>query len=444
MRFFLLTFLVLWVPLSLSALPPQGRTKFREHPAAKVELGRLLFFDKILSGNRNISCATCHHPLNATGDGLPLGIGQGGRGLGLARSLENISLTEFETKHRIPRNAPALFNLGAEEFRVLFHDGRVEKNIWFTGGFRTPAGEDTPLGLESTLAAQALFPPTSAEEMAGHPGENPIADAAAEKRLAGPGGVWDLLAQRLRANDDYVAHFRAAFPDLIEAPEDIHFVHAANAIAAFEANAFRSDRAPYDHFMAGDLDCLSPNALSGMQLFFGKAQCARCHSGPFQTDHRFHALAMPQIGPGKGDGPGGAHDFGREQVTRDEKDRFRFRTPSLRNVTLTAPYGHCGTFQTLEETIRHHLSPARSLASFQASELPMPNTGTCQSDDCEILHLPSEVKALADRAEIQPVSLTDEELADLVSFLHCLTDPNAGRLAEVIPLSVPSGLPIYD
>ena len=93
-------------------------------PAAQVELGRLLFFDKILSGNRNIACATCHYPKHATADGLALGIGEGGVGLG-----------------RISRNSPSLANLGAKEFSRLFHDGRVEadpKGPW-ASGFWTPA-----------------------------------------------------------------------------------------------------------------------------------------------------------------------------------------------------------------------------------------------------------------------------------------------------------------
>ena len=135
-------------------------------PAAQVELGRLLFFDKILSGNRNIACATCHHPKHATADGLALGIGEGGVGLG-----------------RIPRNSPSLANLGAKEFSRLFHDGRVEadpKGPW-ASGFWTPAGGQLPEGLDNALAAQAMFPVTSDVEMAGGP---PISSASARRRCA--------------------------------------------------------------------------------------------------------------------------------------------------------------------------------------------------------------------------------------------------------------------
>ena len=88
-----------------------------------------------------------------------------------------------------------------------------------------------------------------------------------------------------------------------------------------------------------------------MRLFYGKADCASCHSGAFQTDHDFHAIAMPQLGPGKGDGFRGREDFGRERVTGDPTDRFRFRTPTLRNVALTGPWGHTGAYATLEAVV---------------------------------------------------------------------------------------------
>ncbi len=149
--------------------------------AAKVELGKQLFFDKILSGNLNISCATCHHPFAGTGDGLSLSVGEGGRGLGVTRDNGAGSDAVHE---RVPRNAPALFNLGAREFTHLFHDGRVQPNPVFPRRHRV-AGElrNLPDGLDNALAVQAMFPVTSATEMAGQAGENPIADAAAAGNL---------------------------------------------------------------------------------------------------------------------------------------------------------------------------------------------------------------------------------------------------------------------
>lgn len=109
--------------------------------AGKVELGRLLFFDKILSGNFNVSCASSHHPLGATGDGLSLPVGEGGVGLGVTR---NNGVGSSAVHERVPRNAPPLFNLGVREFRVMFHDGRVAVDHSQPSGFLSPAGDALP------------------------------------------------------------------------------------------------------------------------------------------------------------------------------------------------------------------------------------------------------------------------------------------------------------
>ncbi|HMB69307.1 MAG TPA: DUF2938 family protein, partial [bacterium] len=271
-------------------------------PKAQVELGRLLFFDKVLSGNRNIACATCHHPRHATSDGLSLPLGEGGAGLGPERRLPG---PEHAVLDRVPRHSQALFNVGAREYTSMFADGRVEDDPEgsFAGGFRTPAREDLPEGLGNVLAAQAMFPVTSAVEMSGAKGENQVATAAALDRLHGPNGVWELLAGRLREIAEYVDLFRAAFPRQVRDGGDITFVLAANAIAAFETVAFRSDGSPFDAYLrSGDPSVLGEAAERGWRLFYGRARCAECHSGRFQSDQRFHAIAVPQIGPGKGDG----------------------------------------------------------------------------------------------------------------------------------------------
>ncbi|MDA7658028.1 cytochrome-c peroxidase, partial [Verrucomicrobia bacterium] len=153
-----------------------------------------MFFDKVLSGNQNISCATCHHPLHATSDGLSLPFGEGPKGLGPDRGPGRT--TEEAVHTRIPRNSPALFNKGAKEFVRMFHDGRVEVDVkgYYEGGFITPAKWKLPKGLDNALAAQAMFPVTSPDEMAGHKGENDVADAISLARAAGPKGAWALLS----------------------------------------------------------------------------------------------------------------------------------------------------------------------------------------------------------------------------------------------------------
>ena len=449
-----------------------------EPSPAKVELGRLLFFDKILSGNRNISCATCHHPRHATTDGLALSLGEGPRGLGPERRPGN-SLAE-SVHGRVPRNSPALFNLGAREFTRLFHDGRVEAdpNHYYEGGFITPAKWKLPPGLESLLAAQAMFPPTSREEMAGQKGENPIADAAALNNAAGPGGVWELLALRLRSVPEYVARFQEAFPERITSAEEITFVEAANALAAFQAQAFRSDESPFDRYLRGDRNALTGAQLRGAHLFYGEAGCADCHAGKFQTDHDFHAIAMPQIGPGKGDGQDGGYwrasgekgfleDFGRSRVTGRSKDDYKFRTPSLRNVALTGPWGHAGAYDSLEDVVRHHLAPESALDSYQPSPgllAPIGRVAELTAQGSKLQHrwidssrLPNFVlrdtwvqnspklrEQIAQANELPARTFSDRQVADLVAFLHSLSDPSVRHLTSLVPREVPSGLPVDD
>jgi cytochrome c peroxidase len=413
--------------------------------AAKVELGKNLFFDKVLSGNLNISCATCHHALTDTGDGLALPVGEGGVGLGIARNTGSGADLIHE---RVPRNAPPVFNLGAQDFNVMFHDGRIENDPLQPSGFLNPAGDDLPPGLENVLAVQAMFPVTSPAEMAGQPGENPQADAASTGMLAGPGGVWDLIARRLQDIPEYVELFMAGYPQTITQPADITYVHAANAIAAFEADAWRADNSPFDRFLRGTKTALSGTQKHGMRLFYGKAGCAECHTGKFMTDNRFHAIAMPQIGPGKGDNQAGyfdgLDDFGRERVTGMPADRFRFRTPTLRNVALTAPYGHAGAYDSLAAVVQHHLDPVDSLYSYDQSQAKLPPHPELDEHDFTLMNDPARLAAIADASELGRTRLRPGEFQDLMDFLHALTDPASLDLRNDAPFTVPSGLPVAD
>jgi cytochrome c peroxidase len=409
---------------------------------AKVELGRQLFFDKILSGNLNISGATCHHPFAGTGDGLSLPVGEGGRGLGVTRDTGSGVDAVHE---RVPRNAPALFNLGASEFARMFHDGRVQLNPLMPGGIESPAGFDLPEGLDNPLAAQAMFPVTSGTEMAGQEGENAIADAAAAGDLAGPNGVWSQLAERLRGVDGYVQQFKATFDD-VQSADDITFVHAANAIAAYEATNWRADNSPFDRFLRGDRWTMSASAIVGMRIFYSeeKGNCASCHSGIFQTDHSFRAIAMPQVGPGKGDGAWGYEDFGRERVTGNVSDRYRFRVPSLRNVAQTAPYGHSGAFDTLEAVVRHHLDTVSSQQYYDASQVVMPSRPDLDARDLAAASDPNVLVSIERANELGPVTLSTREIRQLTDFLHALTDPAMLDMRSDVPRSVSSGMPLAD
>jgi len=406
---------------------------------AKVALGKQLFFDKILSGNQNISCATCHHVLTDTGDGLSLPIGEGGNGLGVTR---DTGIGRDAVHARVPRNAPPVFMLGSTEVRRIYHDGRVELNADFPSGFRTPAGMDLPDDLENLLAAQAMFPVQSATEMAGQVGENPVADAVAMGDLAGPNGVWAQLAARVAGVPGYVSQMGAVYG---VGAQDITFSHVANAIAAFEVAAWRADRSRYDAFLAKDMSALSNSERNGERLFFGKAGCGNCHSGELLSDMEFHAIGMPQIGPGKGNGIWGYEDWGRYLVTQNPADMFKFRTPPLRNVALTAPYGHAGAYDTLEEVVRHHLDPITELYNYDCeAEIVVPSRPDLDLQDCLAMNDASAVSAIAAANELQPVVLTDDEFSDLIDFLHALTDTRSVDLRADMPRSTPSGLSVIE
>jgi len=256
--------------------------------------------------------------------------------------------------------------------------------------------------------------------------------------------VWDLLAKRLRQNAHYVRLFKAAFPQIIYDANDITLVAAANAIAAFEAVTFRSDNSPFDRYLRGDTAALSEAAKQGMALFYGKAQCAQCHAGVLQTDHQFYAIGIPQIGPGKGDGPDGRDDFGRERVTGKSVDRYRFRTPSLRNVALTGPWGHDGAYAELQAVVRHHIKPNQALNRYQTQQALLPSRDDLDAIDFIAHGDPARRQALRRAIELPKAHLTEPEIEALLSFLQALTGPKVANLRNQIPMHVPSGLPVFD
>ena len=181
-----------------------------------------------------------------------------------------------------------------------------------------------------------------------------------------------------------------------------------------------------------------------MHLFYGSAGCSGCHGGALQTDHSFHAIAMPQIGPGKGDGPSGREDFGRERVSGDPADRYRFRVPSLRNIALTAPYGHSGAYNTLDAVVYHHLNPLEALENYDRSQVRMPRRPDLDIYDGYAMDDPSIKAAIAAANELPPVELRESDIRALIEFLHALTDTSALDLRSDVPAFVPSGLSVAD
>lgn len=377
------------------------------------DLGQLLNFDPILSGNQDISCATCHHPFMNTGDARHLPLGTGGQELGLARVGGGL----------VPRNAPPLFNLHAYE--TIFWDNRIDQS---KAQIFTPGDEDLTPAIRETwefgiVSAQAMFPVTSHTEMRGEVGENPIANAKNKAEL------WELLTQRVLAVPEYRARLTQAYPG----QEDFNFGHIANALAAFEIDAFAQAQSPWQRYLNGDAHALSQAQIQGALTFFDSG-CAECHSGPLFSDFKVHNTGLAPVGPGKGMGESGLEDWGRMNVTGAFEDKFRFRTAPLVNVELTGPYGHAGQFNTLREYLEHYQDPEKSFNTY---------------DTCLRVHsyepllwfilAPSSEQILSTIDE-KVLALKPFEIDQILDFLGALTDPAAKDLSHIIPASVPSEL----
>jgi cytochrome c peroxidase len=254
----------------------------------KVELGRLLFFDPILSDDNTLSCAHCHHPHLGFSDGLPRSRGRGGVGAGRERT-GGIELT---------RGAPSLWNTVYNHRQ--FWDGRA-----------------------AHLEEQARMVITTPEEVNADPAE---------------------LVRELKAIPEYRALFDKAFGG--KDGESITFKNITYAIAAFQRTLV-SFNSRFDRYAAGDGSALSPQEKRGLKLFLSpKTRCNECHGIPTFANRDFKVIgvpnpndgpadvAKPEAARGRGGGPNGA-----------------FKIPTLRNIALTAPYMHNGVFETLEEVL---------------------------------------------------------------------------------------------
>jgi cytochrome c peroxidase len=346
----------------------------------KVELGRLLFWDPILSGHQDVACATCHHPDFAWADGRELSLGAGAVGLGPARV--DVS------GGRIPivrRNSPTILNVA---FNGL-DDNRRRRS--FDGTAASVDQASAPMFWDRrarSLETQALEPLKAMEEMRG---------------TAYPEGeAVDTVVARLRAIPEYVARFQAAFGE----GSPIDASRLAQAIAAFERSQVAMS-SPFDRFRAGDRGALTEQQRRGLETF-DEVGCDRCHEGPVFSDFDLEAEGVaehPLLGePDRGDG------------------RFRFRTPSLRNVALTAPYMHNGTLATLEDVLRFY--------DEGRSRNPNVSDAGGRRRDEGVARLSQSFRRVDDMSE--------NEMRDIIAFLESLTDRDFDR---TIPARVPSGLP---
>ncbi|MDF1810685.1 MAG: cytochrome c peroxidase [Verrucomicrobiales bacterium] len=428
----------------------------------KIELGQALFFDPVLGGNRDVSCATCHHPKTATGDARSRAVGtkayaDGGKRMPDGLRLMKVSgrdpvLVGFDLNRAAhpftPRNSPEIFNRGDSEWINMFWDGRIheyEPGRFALNSMRLTKSEGLyqvtmPDDVESVLAAQAMVPVLSNDEMRGTKGQTDSVGAHNEVgQILGQNerDIWVALMNRLLSIEGYRELFSRAYPG--RALESLEFSAVGNAIAAFEIDAFTLRDSPWDKFLEGDDSALNEEQLAGASLFYGRARCSTCHSGRLMTDQKMHNIGVIPIGPGPDENEDA--DYGvthRSNAGLDQK--YAFRTPPLRNVELTSPYMHNGAYDSLEASVRHHLNPVYHLENYDVKRLEPEFRGAVHNSR-EIIEdvkktMPVELK--------MPTYLTDAEVDQLLAFLRALTSPSALNLDHTIPESVPSGLKLVD
>ena len=386
---------------------------------ALVKLGQALAFDPILGGNRNVACMTCHVPAFALGDAKELSVGEGGDGFGPSRTHPQGTL--------IPRNAPPFFNLAT--MRHLFWDGRVE--LTAPGHVSTPAGNQVTPAMQrrfefGAISAIGMFPVTNRAEMRGLSG-NELAEIPDDDNPA----IWRGLMRRLGEIPRYRRMFRQAYPD--RTFEELTFADASNAIGGFLVDAGYSANTPWDRFLRGNDRALTRAQLDGANTFMA-LKCSTCHSGALLTDDDFHNVVVAQIGPGQGDGPSLHDDFGRMRVTGNAADRYRFRTTPLRNVELTGPYGHDGAIRDLRTFIEHYSESDAKLLAFDPMSLDPSLQGTLVANAPGLL--------LQRDTLLDGVVLTPDLVDKLMAYMSALTDEAARDLTQMVPLRVPSGLPV--
>lgn len=408
-----------WGVIPIGEMPPQD--------SDVVALGRALFFDPILSGNRDISCGTCHDPALAMGDGMSLGVGTGFTGEGAAR-------LPGAGRQFLPRSVPSLLNQGLRAYQV-FWDGRVSG--FGTGPFDTPVGNALPSGLDNIVAAQAMLPVLSRQEMRGSAGDldrfgnaNELAQIADDQYAQ----VWAAVMQRVMAIPAYVSMFTAAFPGTPAG--SMTFRHAATAIAIFQFAELTRANTSFDRFLKGENGAMSTEAKLGALQFFGEARCSFCHNGALLGGVSFANVGVPQIGPGTG--TAAPLDLGRGALINQEFYRFNFRAPPLRNVELTAPYFHNGAYATLDAVVEHYSDVETALRTYNPAQLTPAVQALYHGDLATV----NDVSTNIDFSLRPRLDLSDEEQAQLVAFLKSLTDPAARNLTLVAPATVPSGLPV--
>jgi len=393
---------------------------------ALAEVGRLLFFDPILSLTGDNSCSGCHGPNVAFNDSQPIAIGVG----------NNRVVGPDRRGPYNQRRAPTLLN--AAFFPRLMWDSRFVSNSHdpFDNrqGFHFPEPEGDGLSdLDHLLVAQAYTPVVNRVEMAGgFDGDND--------------GMRAEIARRVDGIEEYRGRFAAVYPE-IAGGGAIRYEHIAEALAEFQFTLVRAD-APIDAFARGDDGAMSLDEKKGAVSFFALDGCAECHIVRFFANEMFsdfepHVVGVPQVHPVATnmvfDGPGRDEDYGLAQQTGKGTDRYKFRTSPLRNVVFQPSYMHNGAYLCLEDAVRHHLQVFEYNERYRPDALPSGLQGPIGPDGAVLNNL--------HRLIAKPNPLTEEEVQHVLAFLRVsLTDPGAApdSLMHLVPASVPSGLPVHE
>ena len=210
------------------------------------------------------------------------------------------------------------------------------------------------------------------------------------------------------------------------------FAHASNAMAAFFVDRLSFNNSPWDRFLAGNNRALTTVQLQGAKNFMS-ARCSICHNGPALTDNKFHNVAVAQIGPGQGDGDG-HDDFGRMRESGNAAERYAFRTPPLRNVELTAPFGHDGAIVDLRAFVDHYSESDVKLRAYDVNQVENLLRPT-------LLATAEAILATRDTL-LNGVVIPAQAIDEVTEFMKALTDPAARNLSRITPRRVPSGLPV--
>ena len=270
---------------------------------AKVALGKFLFYDPILSGNKEVACATCHHPDNGYAEFRDLSIGVNGEGLGSKRVFKQPNAIPFvkrnsQTILNTAYNGIDIYNRYEPEEAAMFWDLRVK-----------------------SLELQAIEPIKTFEEMRGH-------DFSETEIL-------EEVIARLKVIPEYERLFSEAFSE----KEAITIENVGKAIAAFERTLV-TNNARFDRYMRGEEEAISLSEKDGFELF-KKVGCANCHNGAMFSDYLPHVLGVPVNGK-------------LIQLDGGIEGQFAFRTASLRNLRFTAPYMHNGSLPTLQRVLEFY------------------------------------------------------------------------------------------